>query len=188
MQVSQCSTIHTAAVQGLRNLEDKQSAVFIAPLPLACSDHHATNLEAIAHKNLHVMYHRLINRHKMPQELLSTFDNCVNHLVITGEISPTYLMYKAREIGKVRLLAFPHTNPVGLDEGHRIFTVWAANAQNIVGETYRFMSKSRTASGFPGLHTLSSTDLVTSLQQTILMTPQTLRPRRKRIIPPHRPT
>jgi hypothetical protein len=35
------------------------------------------------------------------------------------------------------------------------------------------MSKSRTASGFSGLHTLSSTDLVTSLQQTILMTPQT---------------
>ena len=137
--MSQRSTIHTAAVQSLRYLEDKQSTVFIALLPLASSDHHATNLEGIAHKNLHVMYHRLINRHRMPQELLSTFDNCVNHLVITGEISPTQLMYKAGEIGKVRLLAFPHTDPVGQDEGHRIFTVWAANAQNIVGETYRFI-------------------------------------------------
>ena len=171
--LSQCSTIQTAAAQSLRNLEEKQNPVFIALLPLASTDHHATNLEAIAQKNLHVMYQRLTNRHRMPLEILPTFDNCVNHLVITGEISPTQLMYKAGEIGKVRLLAFPHTDPVGQDEGHRIFTVWAANAQNIVGETYRFMSKSRTASGFPGLHTLSSTELVTAMQQTILMTPQT---------------
>ena len=119
------------------------------------------------------MYSRLINRHRMPPEILSTFDNCVSHLVINNEISPSQLLYKATEIGKVRLLAFPHIDPVTQDEGHRIFTVWATNAQNIVGDTYRFMTKSRTASGFPGIHTVFSTELVTSLQQTILMTPQT---------------
>ena len=108
----------------------------------------------------------------MPNDTLPAFDSCVSSLIITSEISAHMLSYKASALLKIRRRAYPLlTADPTLGDESRIFNTRAYNAQNNLGQTYRHMTNSRTASGLSALLTLPVTEVVMYLQQTMLQNP-----------------
>ena len=172
LEITQTTTILTAAETKLRLLEDKQAPTYNRLVPLANQDHSAENIAAIKAKNCYEIYFNICNRQFMPPEMLAPVDNVINNLIINAELSPAMIAYKAVELLKVRHQAFPQTAEPTQGEESRIFNAWMTNSTNFSGRIFKSMNHSRATSGMPGLLALPMYEVITALQHAILVSPQ----------------